>query len=179
MPRDQSPPKPIGLYARIYGTGQKEDHTRKINGVGSTSRSIGPEPMSWCSQTTTYLSSGRQRLVPGYEALRQAIRREDIDGLWTVEQSRLTRLEIEWFGLAADLVKAGIDEVHTRRDGIVRVGDDVAGIKAVLSAGGLRRLKKRVRDKHAELAAEGRPSGPPRFWLPPGERRAGPVNLRY
>ncbi len=45
------------------------------------------------------------------------------------------RQEIGWFVLAAELAEAGIGEVHTDRDGIVRVGDDAAAIKAVLAAG--------------------------------------------
>jgi hypothetical protein len=34
------------------------------------------------------------------------------------------------FEFAADLDAAGLTQVHTNRDGIVRVGDEVAGIKA-------------------------------------------------
>ncbi len=41
--------------------------------------------------------------------------------LWAVEQSRITRRELQWFELAADLDAAGITEVHTDRDGIVRL----------------------------------------------------------
>src|SRR5262249_30752947 len=44
-------------------------------------------------------------------------------------------------------------------DGIVRVQDDVAGIKAVLAAGEVRRLKVRVNDKLDERAAAGVPPG--------------------
>ena len=61
--------------------------------------------------------------------------------------------------LAAELAEAGIGEVHTDRDGIVRVGDDAAGIKAVLAAGEVRRLRRRVNDALDALGAEGRPPG--------------------
>ena len=71
---------------------------------------------------------------PEYEKLRQAVRDGQVAHIWCVEQSRLQRLEVGWFVLAAELVAAGIDEVHTNRDGIVRVADDIAGIKAVLAA---------------------------------------------
>jgi site-specific DNA recombinase len=54
---------------------------------------------------------------------------------------------------------AGITELHTNRDGIVRVQDEVAGIKAVLGAGEVRRLKRRVNDTLAEKAALGEPPG--------------------
>jgi DNA invertase Pin-like site-specific DNA recombinase len=71
----------------------------------------------------------------------------------------LERRTVEWFELAAELDAAGITELHTRRDGIVRIVDDVAGIKAVLNAGEVRRIKRRVNDKLAERAAQGRPHG--------------------
>lgn len=96
---------------------------------------------------------------PEYERLRQAIARGDVAHLWAVEQTRLERREVEWFRLAAELDAAGITELHTNRDGIVRVRDEVAGIKAVLAAGEVRKMKRRVNDRLAELAAEGRPAG--------------------
>ena len=64
-----------------------------------------------------------------------------------------------WFELAAELDAAGITELHTDRDGVVRVRDEVAGIKAVLAAAEVRKLKRRVNDKLDELAAQGRPAG--------------------
>lgn len=94
-----------------------------------------------------------------YEALREAIRRGEVAHLWAVEQSRLERREVQWFILAAELDAAGIDELHTSRDGIVKVRDEVAGIKAVLNAGEVRKLKQRVNDTLAARAAEGRPAG--------------------
>lgn len=96
---------------------------------------------------------------PGFEKLRQAIRDGEVAHVWCVEQSRLQRLEVGWFVLAAELVAAGIDEIHTGRDGIVRVADDIAGIKAVLAAGEVRKLKKRVNDRLADNAAQGQPAG--------------------
>jgi site-specific DNA recombinase len=105
---------------------------------------------------------------PGYEALRSAVRNGEVAHLWAVEQSRLERREVEWFQLAAELDAAGISEVHTNRDGIVRVRDEVAGIKAVLAAAEVRKLKRRVNDRLAEIAAEGRPHGGRTF----GYRRA-------
>src|SRR6266567_5828504 len=46
-------------------------------------------------------SNGDHR--PGYEALREAIRRGDVAHLWCVEQSRLERREVGGFVLAAEL----------------------------------------------------------------------------
>lgn len=101
--------------------------------------------------------NGDQR--EGYDKLREWIRAGKLEHLWCVEQSRLERREAEWFQLAAELDAAGITELHTDREGIVRVRDEVAGIKAVINAGEARKLKRRVNDKLAELAAEGRPAG--------------------
>ncbi|HZO66339.1 MAG TPA: recombinase family protein [Kribbellaceae bacterium] len=96
---------------------------------------------------------------PAYEQLRAAIVQGDVARLWVVEQTRLERREVEWFALAAELDAAGITELHTNRDGTVRVRDEVAGIKAVLAAGEVRKLRRRVNDRLAEIAAEGRPAG--------------------
>lgn len=96
---------------------------------------------------------------PRFEALREALGRGEVAQLWTVEQSRLERTEVGWFRLAAELDAAGITELHTNRDGRIKVQDEVAGIRAVIAAGEVRKLKRRVNDRLDELAAEGRPSG--------------------
>jgi site-specific DNA recombinase len=105
---------------------------------------------------------------PGFEKFRQAVRDGEVAQVWTVEQSRLQRREVGWFELAAELAAAGIDEVHTGRDGIVRVADDIAGIKAVINAGEVRKMKKRVNDRLADNAARGLAAGS----LPFGFRHA-------
>jgi site-specific DNA recombinase len=66
---------------------------------------------------------------PGFDKLRTAVRDGEVSHIWSVAQDRLQRVEVGWFTFAAELVSAGIDEVHTRNDGLVRVGDDIAGIK--------------------------------------------------
>lgn len=101
------------------------------------------------------LSAADETWRPGYEKLRQAVRDGDVAHVWCVEQSRLQRREVGWFELAAELVTAGITEVHTVRDGIVRVADDISGIKAVLAAGEIRKLKMRINDRLADNAARG------------------------
>ena len=106
------------------------------------------------------LSAADEDVVrPEFERLRAEVKAGNVAHIWCVEQSRLQRIEVGWFVLAAELVAAGIDEVHTNRDGIVRVADDIAGIKAVLSAGEVRKLKKRVNDRLADNAAMGLPAG--------------------
>lgn len=94
---------------------------------------------------------------PEYERLREWLAAGRIAQVWTVEQSRLERREVGWFTLAAELDAAGISEVHTNRDGIVRVRDEVASIKAVLAAAEVRKLTRRVNDKLSAKAARGEP----------------------
>lgn len=96
---------------------------------------------------------------PEYEKLREAIARGEVAHVWSVEQYRVERREIAWFQLAAEMDAAGITELHTNRDGIVRVQDEVAGIKAVLGAAEVRRTKRRINDTLAEKAAQGEPPG--------------------
>lgn len=96
---------------------------------------------------------------PEYERLREAIERGEVAHVWAVEQYRVERREIPWFQFAAVMDDAGISELHTNRDGIVRVRDEVAGIKAVLGAGEVRRMKRRINDKLADQAAQGVPAG--------------------
>ncbi|MEV0269597.1 recombinase family protein [Hamadaea sp. NPDC050747] len=106
---------------------------------------------------------------PGFEALKEAVAAGMVLHLWAVEQSRLERQEAPWFHLAALLDEAGIELLHTHRDGIVRVRDEVAGIKAVLAAAEVRKMKKRLADKFDAQAARG---------IPPGSRPYGYVHGR-
>lgn len=94
---------------------------------------------------------------PAFERLRQWVRDGRVAHLWGVEQYRIVRQALEWFAFADELDAAGIHEVHTDRDGVILVHDDVAGIKAVLGAGEVRRLKRRLKDKYADEAARGLP----------------------
>lgn len=96
---------------------------------------------------------------PGLERLRAAVRAGQVTRVWCVEQSRLERREGAWFELAAELEAAGITEVHTNRDGIIRLDDVVGGIKAVLNAHEVRRMRARVNDTLDARAAAGVPAG--------------------
>ncbi|WP_344392125.1 recombinase family protein [Streptomyces vastus] len=110
---------------------------------------------------------------PRYEAFRAALAGGEVAHVWAVEQSRLERREVEWFTLAAELDAAGISELHTNRDGVVRVHDEVAGIRAVLNAGEVRKMKKRVNDRLAENAAQGRAAGSKPFGYGHGVDESG------
>lgn len=98
-------------------------------------------------------------LRPEFEKLRDGVRQGECAHLWAVEQNRLTRREVEWFGLAAELAQAGVTEVHTKRNGVIDVDGVFAGINAVLGAHEVKQLRKRIIDKKGELAAQGRPGG--------------------
>lgn len=92
---------------------------------------------------------------PAYDLLRAAVARGEVARLWCAEQYRLERNEVRWFRLRAELVDGGVTELHTRREGIVRVEDEIASLRAVLGAGEVRRLRRRVNDKLATNAARG------------------------
>ena len=96
---------------------------------------------------------------PKFELLKAAIERGEVVQVWAVEQYRVERREVAWFEFAALMDDAGIPDLHTNRDGVVRVRDEVAGIKAVLGAGEVRRMKRRLNDTLAEKAALGQPQG--------------------
>ena len=78
--------------------------------------------------------------------------------MWAAEQPRLERREVGWFQLQADLAAAGVDEVHTRREGVIQVSGVVAGIKAVLNAHEVRQMRERLMDALDEKAANGQPA---------------------
>jgi site-specific DNA recombinase len=108
---------------------------------------------------------------PEFERLRRWVRDGLVSHIWCIEQFRFVRQELEWFKVAVELEEAGILEIHTRREGVIRVDDDVAGIKAVLGAGEVRRIKKRINDKNRDAAYLGLPPGGVAF----GYRHARPV----
>ncbi len=169
----------VALYCRI-----SKDRAGRMESVGdqeirgrayATERWPGAPVEVWVDNAITAADSDVHR--PGYTALREAIRAGAITHVWAIEQSRLERTEVGWFQLAAELVAAGIDEVHTHRDGIVRL-DEVAGIKAVLNAAEVRKIRARTRDKKQRLAAQGRPDGGGRdFGYQPGRNQAGEATL--
>jgi site-specific DNA recombinase len=96
---------------------------------------------------------------PEFEKLRACILAGEVAHLWSVEQSRLERRKVEWFQFETQLASAEIAEVHTRRDGVVRVGSEVAGIKAVLNANEISKMIARVKDKLERNAEKGIPPG--------------------
>lgn len=96
---------------------------------------------------------------PEHDRFREWLAAGRIGHVWAVEQSRLERDEVRWFGLAAELDAAGITRLHTKRDGLVDVRGEIAGIKAVLNAGEVRKMKARLADTLADKAGRGLPPG--------------------
>ena len=114
---------------------------------------------------------------PGYDALLDAIRRREVLHLWSVEQTRIEANNRRWVGLVADLDDAGLDEIHTERDGVVRL-DEVADIKQALSHHERKRARKRLRDTLNDLADEGRPHGGNTFGYRPAVDADGRKTMR-
>ena len=150
----------VGIYCRISidKPGRREGVDAQENGAALRRAALARLPGAGVRRQrpvappTTTTDPGTKRCAPRSGPARSATcGRSSSPGL--------ERREAQWFELAAELDAAGIAELHTDRDGIVRVRDEVAGIKAVLAAAEVRKLKRRVNDKLAELAALGRPAG--------------------
>ncbi|MEV6932753.1 recombinase family protein [Dactylosporangium sp. NPDC051485] len=114
---------------------------------------------------------------PEYEALRAAVADGEVLHVWAVEQSRLERREVPWFVLAAELDGAGIPVLHTNRDGVVELRGEVAGIKAVLNAAEIRKMKKRLMDTLRDKAERGLPAGSRPFGYTHGVNERGAKTL--
>lgn len=150
----------IGIYARLSPkpSGQYEGVEDQIKwGRDYAAKAWPGEPVEVFADAGISAANGDAR--PDFDRLREWVKADRLSHVWTVEQSRLTRSEVVWFELAAEFDAAGIAEVHTNRDGIVRVYDDVAGIKAVLNAGERRKMLRRQADTLAEKAGRGEPPG--------------------
>lgn len=111
----------------------------------------------WCDNDLSAADPKTYR--PDYEAMLSAIARGEAVGVWAIEQSRPDRTEMGWFRFGATMLAAGLPELHTKRDGIVKIDSVVAGIKAVLNAAEVRQIRARVLDKLDDNARQGRPTG--------------------
>jgi DNA invertase Pin-like site-specific DNA recombinase len=125
------------------------------------------------------LSAANGGYRPGFEALVDAVRRGEVAQVVCAEQSRLTRVPAEWEHLVVTLAKAGIDEIHTYRKGVVAItGSKLVGrILAAVDAEEVEVLRARVRDKLDRLAQEGRPRGGKEFGYQPGRNDRGEATL--
>jgi site-specific DNA recombinase len=172
----------VGIYCRI--SIDKRGRREGVDAQEKWGREYAAEHWPACPVRVfvdNNLSAARDDVRPGYDQLRAAVRAGEITHLWCVEQSRLERRvtgsDGHWFELAAELDSAGITELHTNRDGIVQVGSEVSGIKAVLAAAEVRRIKRRVNDRLDERAAQGLPAGSRYFGYRRGVDDAGQPTL--
>lgn len=170
----------VALYCRISidRQGRQEGVTRQERWGRDYARQTWPGMPIRVFSDNDLCAADDDVVRPAYDDLREAIRRGDVAHVWAVEQYRIERREIEWFRLAAEMDAAGITELHTNRDGIVRVHDEVAGIRAVLGAAEVRRIKCRVNDT---LAARCRraPAGCAPVRLQARDRRRRRPDLRH
>lgn len=100
---------------------------------------------------------------PGWVAFTDALKAGVITDVWAWEQSRLTRAGVTaWDDVCRLLSAAGIYEVHTHRQGQVRVaeGDRLHGsINSVMDQHEREVLRVRTIDGLEHIANEGRPTG--------------------
>ena len=92
---------------------------------------------------------------PRYQALREAIAAGQVAELWAKEQSRIERLELNWFGFAAFAASHGLAQIHTRQEGVIAIGGLVAGVRAVINAHEINTMKGRINDRLAKIAEAG------------------------
>lgn len=122
------------------------------------------------------LSAARDDIVrPQFQAMLAAVRRGEVAHVVCAEQSRLTRQPAEWESLSLALAKAGIEAVHCYRTGPVDVANSrlIGRILAAVDAEEVERTRARTIAKHAELAAQGRPSGTKPFGYVNGRNSDG------
>lgn len=160
-----SPPvrKVIAIYCRISidKRGRKEGVAKQEKWGRAYAESTWPgQPVEiFCDNNLSAIDPNVIR--PDFERLRVWISEGRISEIWCVEQFRFVRRPSEWFLVAEELTAAGIAQIHTNRDGIVIVQDEVAGIKAVLGGGEVRRTKARTADTLKENALQGQPPHAP------------------
>lgn len=99
---------------------------------------------------------------PGFEALREAVERRQVQAVvgWDLDRMFRDPLEQEQFLLLCEQV--GLHHIATIADDLdvsSGYGVMVARIKAAVAAEEARKIGQRVRRKHLELAEAGRPSG--------------------
>lgn len=171
--------KHVALYLRI-----SDDKTGLAEGVDVQERQgrayaaeawPGLPVAIYCDNDLSAASDDIYR--PEFERLRADIATGKVAQVWAVEQTRLSRTRF-WFVLADEFERAGIGHLHTRRDGIIDVADLAADVGAVVSIHEIRKLRKRVRDKQDDAAAQGRPHGGPIFGYEHVTDDQGRKNLR-
>ena len=148
----------VGIYCRISvdKSGRREGvEAQEAWGREYATRLWPGDPVRIFADNS--LSAAKNNRRPGFEKLKAAVRRGEIQQVWVRDQARLER-RYEWFPLAVELIAAGIDEIHTKR-GIVQLDDIGTDVQAVFNARYAREVTKNAIDKHEWIASLGRPNG--------------------
>lgn len=152
--------KHVALYLRISddpsGLAEGVDVQERLGRVFAAETLPGLPVVVYCDNDLTAADDDVYR--PEFERLRADVAAGRVAHVWSVEQTRLCRT-YAWFTFAQELERAGIDQVHTRRDGIIPVADLASDVGAVVAIHEVRRMKQRLRDRQDDMAAQGRPSG--------------------
>lgn len=97
-------------------------------------------------------------LRPGYERLKRRIEDGRVKAVWTVEQSRISRT-IKWFDFVDLCELAGIHDLHTEDEGVVKLDSDQADYGAVRSRREAKKVKQRTLRHVKAKARQGEPGG--------------------
>ncbi|GAB3372432.1 recombinase family protein [Amycolatopsis echigonensis] len=144
----------VALYLRISKASPDSIEDQELQGREYAARAWPGMPIVIYAEDG--FSGEQADLVrPEYERLLSEVDAGHVANIWCAEQYRLERNNVRWFILADRLAEAGIEELHTKRDGIVRIDSEAADIRAVLGAREVRRTKKRVHDKLETAAIRG------------------------
>lgn len=123
-------------------------------------------------------ATDRETERPDFERLTADIQAGLVAHIVCTERSRLIRDAAGWFDYVDDvLLPAGIEVLHTRARGVMHVDDLAADVDAVLGRREVRVLRKRVLNKHARLAEQGRPHGGRRLGFVSGRDEEGRSTL--
>jgi DNA invertase Pin-like site-specific DNA recombinase len=162
----------VTTYAFVYGRASSDPDDLKISVDSQLKKGVRYAAEHWPdAEVHTFRDDDITAAEPGvirpdFERMLRELRsypKGSVVGIWANEQSRLTRLgETSWDDLRVILNMAGLVEVHTGLQGVIGIapGNSLAGrIYAVVDSEFAERTKVKVQDRHAELFAEGRPSG--------------------
>jgi len=159
-------------YVLIYGRASSDPKDLRISVDHQLTRGTRFATQHWPeAEVLTFrdddLSAAKPGVVrPGFENFRHAVRTLPKGSIVTVvvnEQSRLTRLgERSWEDIVVLLGVAGVETVYSLKEGpiSVKAGSRLIGkLLAAVHQETAERIAEDVKNTHAELFREGRPSG--------------------
>lgn len=149
--------KYVTAYLRISvddaDSGEGVDNQRAWFEAWAAEHYPGQPTRVFCDNDVTGSKADRE----DFERLREAIARGEVAQLWVRDQARLQRDKIIWFTLQIELVKAGVEYLHTKKRGTVKVDDLVTDIEAVVDARRREEDRQNLMDRQAQDARKGYP----------------------